>query len=115
MHEAAITHSIVTSVLQSVADENISGYVTHVYVTVGVTQGIVPDSMQMYFDMEKQNTILEKAELIIETQGIVGRCTECGKEHELHMPIMYCPDCASPMELIKGNEIIISSIEVEHE
>ncbi len=115
MHEAAITHSIIKSVLQTVADENVDGYVTHVYVTVGVTQGIVPDSMQMYFDLEKPATILENAELVITTQGMVARCGECGKEHELEIPVMYCPDCASPMELIKGNEIIITSIEVENE
>ena len=115
MHEAAITHSVMTSVLQTLEEQNVTGTVTHVYVTVGVTQGIVPDSMQMYFDMEKKGTVLENAELVIEIQGIVGRCGECNTEHELDMQIMYCPECASPMELIKGNEIIISSIEVEHE
>ena len=115
MHEAAITHSIMTSVMQTLEEQYVTGTVTHVYVTVGVTQGIVPDSMQMFFDMEKTGTALEHAVLIIETQGIVGRCGECDAEHALDIPIMYCPDCASPMELIKGNEIIISSIEVEDE
>ena len=71
--------------------------------------------MQMYFDMEKKDTPLEFAELEVELQHILAECSECLKEHMLEIPYMYCPDCGMPMKLIKGDELIISSIEVHEE
>ena len=115
MHEAAITQSIITTVLDTVAQEKVSGMVKSVNVTVGVCQGLVPESMQMIFDMEKSGTPLENAELVVTTQEMVARCNKCNTEHKLDFPVMYCPGCGEPMELIKGGEIIISSIEVEND
>ena len=113
MHEAGITKSIVNTVLNIVSEKNITGDIKAVYITAGVCQGLIPESMQMYFDMEKTDTLLKDAELVVNTQGIVAQCLNCNTEHELDIPVMYCPDCGRPMKLIKGNEISISSIEVE--
>ena len=115
MHEAAITQSIITTVLNTVAQEKVTGMVKSVNVTVGVCQGLVPESMQMFFDMEKPGTPLENAELVVNTQSMVSRCSVCDTEHALDIPVLYCPNCGKQMELIKGSEIIISSIEVEDE
>ena len=113
MHEGSITQSIIDTVLTTITDENVTGEVKSVYVTVGVCQGLVPESMQMFFDMGKPDTPLENAELIITVQGIVAGCPKCNTEHELDIPVMFCPDCGEPMNLVKGNEIILSSIEVD--
>ena len=113
MHEGAITKSVIDTVLDALRTEGVTSGVTEVHVTVGVAQGIVPESMQMFFDMEKPDTLLENAELVVTMQGITGYCAACDKEYELDIPVMYCPDCASPLELKKGNEIMITSIEVE--
>ena len=113
MHEASITQSIVDTVLNTIALEKVTGCVTAINLTVGVCQGLIPESMQMFFDMAKPGTPLEHAKLIVETQAMVARCPKCETEHNLDIPVMYCPNCEQPMELIKGREIIISSIEVE--
>lgn len=113
MHEASITKSIIDTVLDTVAEKKVTGTVKAVYITAGVCQGLIPESMQMYFDMEKSDTPLENAELVVNTQGMVARCLKCNTEYELVIPVMYCPNCGESMKLIKGNEIIISSIEVE--
>jgi len=113
MHEAAITKSIVDTVLSTIAEKKVTGTIKSVYITAGICQSLIPESMQMYFDMEKSGTPLKNAELIVKTQGMVAYCKKCNTEHELDIPIMYCPDCGEPMKLIKGNEIILSSIEVE--
>jgi len=113
MHEGAITKSVIDTVLRALETGGVTGDVIEVHVTIGVAQGIVPESMKMFFDMEKAGTVLERAELLIAVQGMTGWCPACGKEHELDIPVMYCPDCASPLELKKGNEIVITSIEVE--
>ncbi len=113
MHEASITQSIIDSVLDTIAEHKVTGEVKVVNVTVGSCQGLIPDSMQMFFDIEKPNTPLKNADLFINVQGIVASCPKCKTEHNLDIPVMFCPDCGEPMNLIKGNEIIISSIEVE--
>ena len=113
MHEASITESIVLTVLDILDREPVAGTVTGVGVTVGVTQGLVPESMQMFFDMAKPGTALEHAELKVHAVGIAGRCPVCDEEHELDMPVMFCPSCGGPMDLIRGNEIMVTEIEVE--
>jgi hydrogenase nickel incorporation protein HypA/HybF len=115
MHEASMTSSIIGSVLETLREQDIDGTVTSVQVTVGVCQGMVPDSMQMFFDMEKPGTVLEHAELVVTAQGMVARCNDCSREFDLEIPDLFCPRCARPMELLKGNEIIITGIEVEYE
>ena len=113
MHEASITQSIMDSSLATVGEEHITGYVTAVHVTVGVCQGLVPDSMVMYFDMMKTGTPLENADLAVSVQKMAAHCPACDTGHDLEVPVMYCPDCGTPMSLTKGNEIIITAIEVE--
>ena len=113
MHEASITQSIIESVLETVAQECEKCTVTSVYITVGVSQGIVPESMEMFFEMQKTGTPLENAELVITTQGLEAHCPVCNKDYSLDIPVLYCPECGSPMKLIKGNEILITEIEIE--
>lgn len=115
MHEASITDSVMATVLDTIAHEGIEQPVTAVHLKVGVCQGIVPDSMEFFFDMAKVGTLLEGARLVVETQGVVARCNECKAEHVLDAPVLYCPECGSPMEMICGDEILITSIEVADE
>ena len=112
MHEGSITSSIIETVLDTLDSEGFDGPVESVHITVGVCQGLVPESMQMFFDMEKPGTRLENAELKVAVQGIVARCPVCEREHELDVAVMYCPDCGAPMDMVRGDEIIITEIEV---
>ena len=112
MHEGSITSSIIETVFDTLDAEGLDGPVESVHITVGVCQGLVPESMRMFFDMEKPGTRLDGAELIVTVQGIVARCPACEREHELEIAVMYCPDCGTPMDMIKGDEILINEIEV---
>jgi len=113
MHEASVTSSIVSTAIDAIRTEGLDGTVTAVHITVGVCQGLVPESMKMYFDIEKPGTPLESAELVVTIQGMVAHCSSCGVDHTLELPLMICPDCGNPMTLVKGNELLITEIEVE--
>ena len=115
MHEASITESIMNAVITELEKGGVTGKVRTVNVTTGVCQGLIPESMQMFYDMEKPGTVLEESELVITLQPMVARCPACGTDRELDIPVMFCPDCGGTMELIKGKEILITSIEVEDE
>lgn len=113
MHEGAITQAIIDSALESLAAHQVSGRAVQVKVTVGVAQGLVPDAMRMFFDLQKTDTPLAAAELVVTMQPLIGRCAECAKDFELTEPFMYCPDCGTAMSLIKGKEVLLTAIEVE--
>lgn len=115
MHEASITESIMTAALADLEKSGVTGRVTAVHVTTGVCQGLIPESMQMFYDMEKPGTPLENSELVITVQPMVAHCPACDTDHELDIPVMYCPECGTTMDLVKGKEILITSIEVEDE
>ena len=115
MHEASITESIIETVLDTIAEKCGPCRVTKVHVTVGVCQGIVPESMQMFFDMQKPDTPLDTTELIITTQPVEAYCHACEQHRKLDIPIMYCTECGSPMTLTKGNEIVVTAIEVDEQ
>ncbi|MFC1528279.1 hydrogenase maturation nickel metallochaperone HypA [Candidatus Latescibacterota bacterium] len=113
MHEASITRSIIDTVLDILEEKKVEGIVTVVNVTVGVSQGLIPESLQMFFDIEKPGTPLENARLAVEVQRMVAHCETCDADHELDLPVMFCPDCGKPMKLVKGNEITLTSIEMD--
>ena len=113
MHEASITSSIIDAVIDSIKTEGLDGTVTMVHITVGVCQGLVPESLKMYFEIGKPGTLLEHAELKVTIQGMIAHCSSCNTDYSLELPDMFCPDCRNPMTLVKGNEILITEIEVE--
>jgi len=113
MHEGAVTRNIMDLVLRTLEQKGIDAPVTAVNVLVGVSQGLVPDSMRMFFDMEKPGTPLAGAELNVQLQPLTARCPACDKEIEIDAPVMICRRCGGPMDLIRGAELVVSSIEVE--
>jgi len=113
MHESSITQSIIDSVVDVLEREGIDAPVASVRVLVGVSQGLVPESMRMYYDMQSPGTILERSELIVETQRMVAHCDICDIDRELDIPVMFCPECGAVMKLVKGDEITIQAIEVD--
>ncbi len=115
MHEASIIQSIIDTVLDTVAKECGPCTVTAVNITAGVCQGLVPESMQLFFDMQKTDPPLEAAELVITMQGMEAHCPVCDKDRRLDIPILYCSECGSTMTLTKGNEILLTAIEVDEQ
>jgi hydrogenase nickel incorporation protein HypA/HybF len=113
MHEASLAQSVVTTVLKLIEDGQVCGEVKEVHMTIGVCQGVVPESLTMFFDMAKEGTSLEHAELHVVSQGIVAHCDQCYTDYNLEIPNMFCPVCGKTMSLTKGNEILITAIEVE--
>ncbi len=113
MHEGPTTQSIIDTAITSLAESGVSGQVVVVHATIGVTQGMVPEAMQMFFEMMIPDTPLQGARLEVKLQGMVGHCAPCDKEFECVEPVMLCPDCGGPMKMIKGKELLLTSIEVD--
>jgi hydrogenase nickel incorporation protein HypA/HybF len=113
MHEGAIVQAIVDASLAALRTNGATGKVKEVRVLVGVCQGLVPDAMEMFFEMQSADTQLAGAKLAVELQSMVARCATCRHDFDLPEPIMFCPQCGRPMEMIKGKEVLLQAIEVE--
>jgi hydrogenase nickel incorporation protein HypA/HybF len=108
MHELGITQSIVEACSARAGGAPVS----RVTVEVGRLSAVVPDALRFCFDVCREGTPLEGAELeIIETPGR-GRCRRCGEETEMDDFLARCRCGAVGLECIRGEELKIRSMEM---
>ena len=70
--------------------------------------------MEFYFDQMSAGTIMEDAKLSFKTIPMAGRCRDCSKEFDIKEMDWTCPSCkGSSIELVRGNELFVESIEVD--
>jgi len=108
MHELSIGQGIVESVCEAVPE----GDVLVVTVEIGKLSGVVPDAVRFCFDACARGTRLEGARLdIVEIPGR-GRCGSCDQQVDMDALIARCA-CGNPfLEVVRGSELRIRSVEV---
>jgi hydrogenase nickel incorporation protein HypA/HybF len=113
VHEFSITESILNLALEK-AREAQASRITKISLVVGELSGVVPDSVQFYFGMIRQNTIAEQAQLSFETRPTQVRCRKCGHVYSPNGQDWACPECyETGIDIISGRECFMESIEVE--
>lgn len=113
MHELPITESIVR-IAKEEAEKHNASKVKEIRIKVGELSGLIPDCIQLYFDMVSEGTIVHGAVLKIDKIPIKIRCNDCGFEEELPQRQFNCSKCQSfNVKVIGGNEYLIDSMEVE--
>jgi hydrogenase nickel incorporation protein HypA/HybF len=113
MHELPVTKSIV-KISSEEAEKHNAKIVKEIRIKVGVLTGLIPDSIQYYFDIISKGTLVEGAGLKIEKLPIRFRCNDCGCEDEAKAGIYSCKNCESMnIKIIGGNEFFIESLEIE--
>jgi hydrogenase nickel incorporation protein HypA/HybF len=126
VHELSISSAIVNTAERHAAGRK----VTAVEVRVGSLRQVVPESLGFYFEIVARDTVCADARLELESVAALLRCPDCGREWDpappplaMHeslkapglppVPAFRCSDCVSPGEVIAGDELEVSSIEVE--
>jgi hydrogenase nickel incorporation protein HypA/HybF len=115
MHELSIMSNILDIVVDY-AGKNKVNKVMKINLEVGELSDLLPDWMQMYFDFVSKDTVADKAELVIDKVPALLRCRECANEFTITRENWQfnCTKCnSSNVEIIKGREFKILSIEVE--
>jgi hydrogenase nickel insertion protein HypA len=124
MHEFSAACSIVDAALQA-AKSNNAIKVSIVNVEVGEFTFLIPEQLIFNFEIARQNSILEDAELRIKTVKGKLRCNDCSFEGESQadpdipnsiavFAPMKCPKCgSSSTKITGGKEFVITSIEAE--
>ena len=115
MHEMGIVLNMIETVEQ-IAAENHAEKIGSLVLQIGELSTAIPAYMRECFDMAKERTILEDAELVIEVIPGNGVCQDCGKVYNVVKSNAKCPRCGSRMwECVSGRELLIKEIGVYQE
>lgn len=115
MHEYGLTKQIV-HIVNDAAHRHGAAKVNTVHLVVGENTGIIPESVQMYFDMIAKDTKAQGARLDVRLIKAEMRCPLCGKNFQRPLFSFACPDCGTlgaPTDI--GNEFYVESVELEEE
>lgn len=110
MHEMSVMASILESVSKTARQENVTK-VTRIELAIGERAGVVSDALTFAFEAMSPQTIAAGAKLIITKIPLCYRCPSCSKETNENLTL--CPHCDLYFEVVRGQELQITSIEVE--
>lgn len=113
MHEYSLTKQIVKIVCDAALNHQAQG-VNSVSLVIGDSTGIIPESVQMYFDMIAADTVAAGAKLNIKTVETKMYCPQCRKDFIKPRFSFECPDCkalGTPTGI--GSEFYVESVELE--
>jgi hydrogenase nickel incorporation protein HypA/HybF len=113
MHELGVTENIVNIALAK-AGEAQAGKISKINVVIGEMSGFVSDCIQFYFDSLSKDTIAQGAVLHFEVVPAQLQCRSCSTVFPPQDTLWSCPECGGQsIEISKGRELLIESIEVE--
>jgi len=122
MHEFSTMQHIVEVILSEAHKHN-PEKITRVNLEIGELTFLGIEQLQFAFQVLRRGTLLENAELKIDTVKPLIRCTTCGysgdteydERPELHfmIPLLKCPRCGKDIEIVKGRECVVTSIQME--
>ena len=113
MHEYSLTRQIVRIACRA-AEENAARRVAQVRLVVGGGSGIVPESVQLYFDQIARGTLAEGAVLSVRLVPPQMRCPVCEQNFERPRFSFACPRCGAlgnPTDI--GTEFYVEGVELE--
>jgi hydrogenase nickel incorporation protein HypA/HybF len=117
MHEFSICSDIVNAILSEY--KKISPRpkrLISVQIVVGKLHQIVPESLQMAYEILTKDTVAANSNLNIVFVPVVCRCSECLHEDEIEYPFFLCKHCSSSnLITVKGKELYLKNLEVEYD
>jgi hydrogenase nickel incorporation protein HypA/HybF len=112
MHELSISSAVLDTAVEHAAGRRVSA----VTMTVGAFRQVAPESLDFYFGIVSRGTVCEGARLEQVLVPLRLGCSGCGEEWEPELPVFRCRGCGgSEVELLRGNELEVESIQVEEE
>ena len=113
MHELSIAQSLITSIIQEMEDRGLSS-IHSIGMKIGTLSGVLPDALQFSFEVAREDTLLDGAQLKIEEIPARGQCESCKAEFEILEWAVLCPQCSTGEVVIThGYELDIVFIEAE--
>jgi hydrogenase nickel incorporation protein HypA/HybF len=114
MHELSIAMSIIDAAVEEL-ERHGGGKVVAVHLEIGALSGVVKEALQSAFELAREGSVLEQADLWIEDVPVVVFCRECQREQAVESPQeMRCPECGTfGSEVVRGHELEIVAMEIQ--
>ena len=113
MHELSILMEVIKTVERQSADFE-GQAVVGIVLEIGELSSVVPEYIKSYYPDAVQGTILENAELTIESIKAIAQCKACNREFEIVTNRAVCPVCDNKeIKVLNGREFLIKEIAVE--
>jgi hydrogenase nickel incorporation protein HypA/HybF len=112
MHELAIAGAVIDIATAHAAGRPVAA----VHVRVGHLRQVVPAALEFSFALAAAGTAVDGARLEIEHVPAVARCRACAREGDQDGFPLRCPACGGlDMEVIRGEELQVDSLELDDE
>jgi hydrogenase nickel incorporation protein HypA/HybF len=108
VHELSIAQAIVDVAARHAG----TARVERVHVRIGHLRQVVPSALAFSFELCAHGTPLDGAELEIEHVPIGAVCRSCARASELNGFPLLCPACGGPVDVVKGEELQVESLEL---
>lgn len=113
MHELSIVNDLIALASKELEKQN-RKKVTRLEIKIGRLSGVESHYISSCFEVFKEGTCCEDAQLIIKMQNIIIKCKECGAQSELNENEFFCPVCKSDnVEVIDGEDMYLMRLEIE--
>lgn len=120
MHELSMAEAIVETVLD-VAEKNEAEKIVEVTIEVGKLTMLNPEQLKFLLDVITEDTLLEKASIIIEEVPVEIECQTCEytglantDDSDHYLAIVLCPECGERNpEIVTGRECNVKTIKIE--
>ncbi len=113
MHELSIALSLLDLVEEEAGRRGVR--VTAVHLRLGPLSGVVRDALVSAFELAREGTPQEQANLVIEEVPVVVSCPRCAAPKMLESAWeLCCPTCGTPTpEILSGRELDLVALENE--
>jgi hydrogenase nickel insertion protein HypA len=111
MHEYSIVQALIERVAAEARAHRASA-VHRLHVQIGEMSGVEATLLKTAFDVFRERTICEAAELRIERVPVRWECRSCGAPVAIGGPLR-CASCGGEARLAGGDEILLQRIEME--
>jgi hydrogenase nickel incorporation protein HypA/HybF len=114
MHELSIALSILDFAGEE-SERRGGARVVAVHLKLGRLSGVVPEALRSAYELAREGSPLEKAELVIEDVPVEVYCAQCAAERALPAVVpLCCPVCgAVTPEIVRGRELEVVALEIE--
>ena len=114
MHELSIAQELLSLAQQRLAPGQRLGAV---HIAVGELASIEPEQLRFAFEMVVVGTPHTTARLDIAWHAARQTCPACGDvaERQPGTWLRLCPHCASPLQIVGGDELDLLDVEPAHE
>ena len=112
MHELSLMQSIFEIVENEMKNHGLEK-IDVVRVKVGHLVGVEESSFRFAFDVLKEDTGLEGAQLDIIYVPGEAYCSKCDLRYPIKRYRVVCPECGEGGQIVAGKELYVDSLEVD--